>query len=356
MIMRPPGFWLTMCVSLFLFACTGGPRPANMLSETPVAHEEQTTGTGEEYKLGPGDILGVTFLSDKPTGGDYLLQNGDTLLIEFHRLEYLNRNVVVRPDGKITAPYLGEIKAAGISPSDFSSRLVALYTEKKIFTRPEITVTVVSSNSRLKELQTAFNTSSSGQTKEAAVGMDGYIRLPYVQPIMAMDKTVRELASEVKTAFGPVLESAEVAVELKQVRSNLIYVVGEVNQPGMHNLTAGTTVAQSIAMAGGYKAGSGLGSVVLIRPDENGHPMGRLVDVSDILSKGNLGLDVMLKRYDVVYVPPSTIQKLNDFVLFYIRNMMPFPTSAGANVGFNYMWGPGSLSSTAAQSTSFSPF
>jgi len=45
----------------------------------------------------------------------------------------------------------------------------------------------------------------------------------------------------------------------------------------------------------------------------------------------------MVKRYDIIYVPPSLIHSLNQMVLFGIRRMLPIETFS--NVGFSYVWG-----------------
>ncbi|WP_243367292.1 polysaccharide biosynthesis/export family protein [Fundidesulfovibrio soli] len=351
---------LSLLLLVLFMACScsnGGPRPSMDLKKLPTAPAQPEEVNASTYELGPGDIVGFTFLSRIQQKDDpYLLQRGDTLLVEYHRLEYLNRNIVIRPDGMVSVPYLDELRAADISPSAFSAKLVEGYKRKRIFQNPEITVSVVSVNTQLKEMQNTFTNSTTGQTKEAPVGMDGYIRLPLIEPLFAVNKSVGQIQQEARDAYRRVLSSADVSAELRQIRSNMVYVLGEVNLSGMHNINTPTTVTQAITMAGGYKPGAGLDSVVLIRSDASGQPSGRLVDVASVLKKGNIMEDVQLKRYDVIYVPPSTIQKLNDFILFYVRNMMPFPTSASANVGFSYLWGPASLGSTSTRGTSFTPF
>ncbi len=51
--------------------------------------------------------------------------------------------------------------------------------------------------------------------------------------------------------------------------------------------------------------------------------------------------DVLLRRYDVVYVPPSHIHEMNKAVLYGIKNMMPVH-STSVNAGFTYLFGPAS--------------
>jgi protein involved in polysaccharide export with SLBB domain len=52
-----------------------------------------------------------------------------------------------------------------------------------------------------------------------------------------------------------------VITELKQMRANYLYVLGEVNNPGMVNIMGPMGVAQAVAAAGGFKPTSDLSSV-----------------------------------------------------------------------------------------------
>ena len=56
-----------------------------------------------------------------------LLREGDTLRITFPGAPNLNALQVVRRDGKITLPLVGEVQAAGVAPADLEKRLLELY-------------------------------------------------------------------------------------------------------------------------------------------------------------------------------------------------------------------------------------
>jgi hypothetical protein len=66
-----------------------------------------------------------------------------------------------------------------------------------------------------------------------------------------------------------------------------------------------------------------------------------LFDLNAVLTKGDMSGDVLLRRYDVVYVPPSHIHEMNKAVLYGIKNMMPVH-STSVNAGFTYLFGPAS--------------
>ncbi|MEK6528749.1 MAG: polysaccharide biosynthesis/export family protein, partial [Nitrospirota bacterium] len=71
---------------------------------------------------------------------DYVIGEGDTLQISVWGSPELSMGVVVRPDGKISLPALGEIKASGLMPT----QLKVLLEEKleSVVKNPIVTVIV----------------------------------------------------------------------------------------------------------------------------------------------------------------------------------------------------------------------
>ncbi|MDR0361582.1 MAG: polysaccharide biosynthesis/export family protein [Planctomycetota bacterium] len=336
----------------FLLACvcvlstSGGcytagqrPSPAGFI-QTALEANSETLGlplVDPDFRLAPNDLLGITYIS-KDTPGGYLLQTGDTLLVEYHQQEHLNRNIVVRPDGMVTLPYIGDVQASYGTVDGLAKKIADLYRKEEVFDNLTTTVSLLSFNTKLRELQAINNNSNAGQTREAAIGGDGYLDLPLGIRIDAAGKTMADLRRDIREVYDGALPGVEVHTELRAMRANFIYVLGEVNQPGLCTIAGPTGVAQAVAAAGGFRNTADLKSVVVLRANpECDAPLGRLVDVERIISEGDLSGDLMIRRFDVVYVPPSKIKKLNDAVLMYIRNMMPIETHG--NVGFSYMWG-----------------
>ena len=70
----------------------------------------------------------------------YLIQPGDVLAVSVWKEEDLIQEVIVRPDGQITFPLVGEAKAAGNSIEDL--RLLIAERLKKYIPDPVVTVSV----------------------------------------------------------------------------------------------------------------------------------------------------------------------------------------------------------------------
>ncbi len=77
---------------------------------------------------------------EKWTFDDYRIANGDVLKIAVWKVEELQGNIIVRPDGKISFPLVGDLKAAGRTIAELSEDI----TQKlKVYIKnPQVSVMV----------------------------------------------------------------------------------------------------------------------------------------------------------------------------------------------------------------------
>ncbi len=290
------------------------------------------------FTLAPGDVIGLSFYTRHEPLPEYPMQIGDTLFLEFHQQEHLNRNAVIQPDGCIPVPFMQPLLVAGKSSVDASKELTDMYRMQGIFNNVQVTASVLAFNTQLRELQSTISNGITGQIRDVTVGQDGYLPLPLADRVLLAGKHMDEVRDIIRAKYAEALPGALVDVELRSIGSNYLYVLGEVANPGPIPINKPMGVSQVIAAAGGYQPGADLTTVAVLRADsEDDCPTGRLVDVRKILNEGNLSEDVMVRRYDIVYVPPHQIKKLNDGILMYVRNMMPVETSQSMQYG--YVWG-----------------
>ncbi len=78
---------------------------------------------------------------------DYRIVPGDILEISVWREEGLKEKVLVRPDGGISFPLLGDLPAGGLSVEQLRGELAARLGE--FLSEPEVTVAVVSTNQKV---------------------------------------------------------------------------------------------------------------------------------------------------------------------------------------------------------------
>jgi len=73
-------------------------------------------------------------------GWEYTISEGDVLEVAFFTHPEQNRHVTVRPDGVISLPHVGEVRAAGRSSTDLAEELRERYSD--VLVTPEVDVIV----------------------------------------------------------------------------------------------------------------------------------------------------------------------------------------------------------------------
>jgi len=162
------------------------------------------------------------------------------------------------------------------------------------------------------------------------VGPDGRIQLPLIGQFMAADRSLSELNAVLAQAYATQLVRPVVEVSLKTSGPLKVFVGGEVNTAGVYDMPGDIDALQAIIMAGGMKPSARTGKVVIIRRGVGGRPMVRTVDIGR-LQKGAAGVaPVPLRRFDIVFVPRSTIAEIGQFMTS-LREALP--------ISFSYNFG-----------------
>ena len=97
-------------------------------------------GGGHIKKIGYLLMLLVLIAFTNAHAKDYVIGGGDALNISVWGSPELSIEITVRPDGKISMPALGEIKASGFTPKELTDILVE--EMKKVVKQPIVTVIV----------------------------------------------------------------------------------------------------------------------------------------------------------------------------------------------------------------------
>ena len=237
------------------------------------------------YRLRVDDSLAFVYrLSGQVASQPYRLNVRDRIQVQsLSAPEVVNRELIIQPDGTITLPLLGQVRAAGTTLEELSKHLDELF--KKQIKDPRITVTPLVLNSNLEELRSSVDRryGQGGQVSDARVSPDGTIQLPAIGSVPAQGMTLEELEREVKTRYARIVEGLEVTPILLNRAPRFIYVVGEVKVPGRYTMEGPTTLMQAVALAGSWNVGAQLNNVVVFRRDENWQLMATKVDVRSSL-------------------------------------------------------------------------
>ena len=154
---------------------------------------------------------------------------------------------------------------------------------------------------------------------------DGRISLQLVHELMVAGMTPAELTNVLVDKYSSEIKQPEVTVIVRSFSAHRVHVGGEVNNAGIIDFIGPMTVLQSISRAGGLKDTARKQEVMVIRRKAHQKPQVIMIDLEKVFDGTEIGQDIVLTSYDIVYVPKSPIANLNQWVDQYIRKNIPLP-------------------------------
>ena len=104
-------------------------------------------------------------------------------------------------------------------------------------------------------------------SRAATVRPDGMISVPLLNDVQASGLTALELREILTKRLAEYIPSPEVSVIVTEVRSLKVSVIGEVNRPGRFELKSWATVADALALAGGFTQFAARSRIVILHQD-----------------------------------------------------------------------------------------
>ncbi len=277
------------------------------------------------YRLRVDDSLEFVFrVTRDEIPNAYEINVGDELIIESATDQNLRRNLIVLPDGTITLPLLGQVRAAHRTVPQLREDLEQLY--RKYYKVPSITVTPIKVDTQLEDLRYTVSGRSGfgGQYLNSKVTPEGTIQLPAVGSVPAQGLTIDEFSRELNARFAEKIQGVEVIPVLRERAPRYVYVLGEVRLPGRYTLEAPTTIMQAISMAGSYNNGAHIAQVIVFRRADDWRLIATTVDLRNTLL-GKIPCpqgEIWLSDADLVLVPKSRILWTTDMIeLFFTKGL-----------------------------------
>ena len=140
-------------------------------------------------------------------------------------------------------------------------------------------------------------------SRQVTVLPDGKISFPLIGELTAGDRTVAELKKEIESKISRFVPDSPLTVEVRQVNSLHVYVLGRVNAPGRFILTSNVTVLQALAIAGGPNAFANRSKIRIFREKGGKTTMSPPFDYDEVTAGRNIETNVLLERGDVIHVP-----------------------------------------------------
>jgi polysaccharide export outer membrane protein len=243
-------------------------------------------------------------------GWDYTIGEGDTLSISVWGEKDLSLAAAkVRPDGKITTPALGEVKAAGLTPQELQAALTAKL--KAIVKNPVVTVIVTEiTNNKLYIFGGGIKSGVYPLTQRTTLlqvlcmtenAKNADLKRAYVL------RNTKKVKEDFTKLFIDGDTSEDVAVEPNDVifipthADKNIYVMGAVNIPKSIEYREGLTTIEAILDAGGFTKFADQNDTVIYRR-EGGKEISIPVKIKKLVKDGNLSQNAKLKPGDYVVV------------------------------------------------------
>jgi protein involved in polysaccharide export with SLBB domain len=280
------------------------------------------------YQIGPGDLIEISFYRkyDVVAGG-YVLDVGDVLSIVVEDHPELSADTVVRPDGMISAPLLGDVHAGGLSTESLRATLRTMYAGR--VPGPIVTVFVKAAQAKLNEFFTTMMSSIGGATRSLTVRPDGNLSLPLLGEVAVSGRPVAELQASLSERYQAIFRYIDISINVVSSLHQRIAVLGEVAKPGVFPVNGGLSLPQALAMAGGFLETAQPKNVIVIRQNPDETYTGMKYDMKEMVEQGGTGLNINLHPRDIIVVPKTRIARVDKWVDQYIRKVLPFNIGAG---------------------------
>lgn len=179
------------------------------------------------------------------------------------------------------------------------------YTQYRVGPRDILNITVWDH----PELTIPAGEFRSAESAGNVVGEDGTFFYPYVGVVQAAGRTVEDIREELTVKLSKYIEFVQLDVRVASYRSQRVYVVGEVTNPGIQLVKdIPLTVLEAINNAGGVTSEADLRNIILTRNDKT-----YSINLLSLYEGGDVTQNVLLQHGDVLNVPDSALNKV--FVL-----------------------------------------
>jgi len=132
------------------------------------------------------------------------------------------------------------------------------------------------------------------------VDRDGRINFPKLGPIDVAGQHFDDVRSLIEDRVSREMIGVQASVTLGELRSIRVFVLGDVNAAGSYTVSSLSTITNALIASGGIAP---IGSLRKVELKRNGHVV-QVLDLYDLLLRGNSNADVRLLPGDVIFIPP----------------------------------------------------
>lgn len=257
----------------------------------------------------------------------YVIGEEDMLQISVWGNPELSVHLPVRPDGMISLPLVGDIKAAGLTPQELKKNLEKELT--RFVKAPVVSVMITAINSFKVYIfgDGASRAMGSGGAAANAAGGGGATsgqmtlrRNTTLLQLLAQLGSLSEIdlksaymlraGKKLDVNFENLIENGDVSQDVKLESNDVVYlpagfgsrirVMGAVRSPGVFPYAGGMTALDAVLIAGGFTEFASQNDVTIVR--KSGNAITNItVKLKDVMN-GKIAKNVPLKPGDIVTV------------------------------------------------------
>ena len=259
-----------------------------------------------EYEFNVGDELrveGENLTGDSP-------DQGGANMGEF------DRSLVILPDGTITIPYIGQVRAAGRTVAQLRDEVQQKSKRwYKISDVDRYTHSCQHTTRRFAGVRRCTGGARWPIDRPCESAPDGTIQPPALGSVCVQGLSMDEAKFEIDQRYSQAgFSGIEVSPILTERAPTFVYVLGEVNQPGRFTLERPTTVMGAISLAGGWNIGGNLRQIIVFRRADDWRLVATRINLQGaLMGKHPTPADeIFLRDADIVLVPKCPIQRIDD--------------------------------------------
>jgi len=315
---------LIPAISLFVCQCSPKAVKGQKTPPTPESAPQDVTPeislleSQEEKDQDPNANPETKIVQDTPR--DYIIGAEDLIEVSVYKLPDMNKTVRVSGEGLISLPFIGEIKAEGLTQQELEKKIKSLLSERYI-TNPQITVFIKEYRSKRASVIGAVENPGSypligrrtildiiseagGITEKAGKKLYLIRRFSSGSSDESILIDLEELIEKGNPELNLPVQAGDV-ISIPPEKFIYIYVFGAVNSPGQLEVkkSESITVLQAITKAGGLTDRAAKTRVKIIRQDETGKKRIIKVNLKDIINGKKK--DIILQKDDIVIVPET---------------------------------------------------
>ncbi|MCA0201139.1 MAG: polysaccharide export protein [Proteobacteria bacterium] len=163
---------------------------------------------------------------------------------------------------------------------------------------------------------------------EGPIGPDNNFTLPVAGTVSTAGKTSTQVEQAISQALTDrkIAQNPAVSISIRRY-AQVVYVGGEVRQPGAIPLQNKMDPLQAVIAAGGALDTARTSQAVIIRRGADGKPLLRVVDLDKLIRTGDKAQAIALRPLDSIFIPKTSIAEAGLWVDQYINKIIPFQRS-----------------------------